>query len=991
MKNLLRLPLLICTLALLPIVQGPLIAQPSAAPAAPPQSAPHPDVAALLEEADKAGQADNVEDSLRLFNEALAKARTLGDKAGEAITLHNIGLVYHGMEQPQQALRFYEQSLPLTKQVGDKAGEAVTLNNIGQVYDRIGQSQKALLLFEQALPLCRQVGNKAGEATTLNNIGLVYERIGQPQQALKFFEQALLLRRQVGDKPGEAATLNNIGSVYKSTGQMQQALGFYEQALPLHRQVGDKAGEAVTLNNIGTIYRGMGQLQQALRFYEQALPLRRQVGDKSGESVTLSNIGTVYMSIGQMQQALKFFEQSLPLTRQVGDKAGEATTLNNIGVVYRSTGQMQQALRFYRQVLPLLRQIGYKAGEATTLSNIGALYMSIEQAPQAIHFYEQALSLHRQVGDKAAEAGTLSNISKVEEAQGRLTQADKHLRAALIIYEDMRQGLGGSSQNKITFLQSQLGSYQAYINLLLKQKSPVSAFAWAQKTKARALLDLMGSGKVNISRGLSQAEREQERALKGRVAQANQQLLKAAMQPNPDKAQVNTLKAKLEQAGDELQHFTNSLYARHSDLSFKRAAHTATLSDVATFLPADTALLEYVVLRTSKLNKVVLFCVTLEKDKSGKAKAVLQAYPINRTAEQLGERVEDFRIACSDPNRDYQEKAAELYKLLVAPAARQLQGRKRLVICPDGPLWGTPFQALMMPGKAPGQPDNKPQFLIKGYEVSYAYSATGAQAALAVGRKSRRKPGGTLLAFANPNFIGWGQGRDSAVSGGAASNGAATAQRPLILKLRSLGASSIMRGDGSIQPLPGTQLEADAIKGSFPDAAVFTGDKAQEAVAKQQVGNYRFLHFATHGVLSEESPLESGIVLATAPLAPTAQGAPEQEDGLLQARELFDLNLNAEMVVLSACDSGRGQKQSGEGVVGLSWALFVAGAPTQVLSQWAVEDASTAQLMKSFYANLKAGRAKGASLRGASLSLMKDGEHAHPFYWAPFVLIGDWR
>jgi CHAT domain-containing protein/tetratricopeptide (TPR) repeat protein len=954
MKNRWRLALLICTSALLPPVQGPLIAQPAVAPLAP---AP-PEVVALILQGHERKDAYEWEESLRLYNEALTTARNLDSKVGEAAALYNIGSVYSPTGQPQQALRFYEQ----------------------------------------ALPLWRQIGGKLGEATTLDGIGLVYAKTGQLQQALRFYEEALRLFRQVSDKSGEATVLSNIGVVYSVTGQPQQALRFYEQALPLSKQIGDKSGEASTLSNIGLVYENTGQPQQALRFYEQALPLWREVGDKSGEATTLNNIGVVYAKTGQPQQALRFYEQALPLSKQIGDKSGEASTLANIGAVYSSTGQPQQALRFY----------------------------------------EQALRLFRQVGDKSSEAATLGNLGTVEEAQGRLPHADKHFRAALNILEDMRERLGGSSQNKVSFLESHLHSYHNYINFLLKQKNPVSAFDWAQKTKARALVDLMGSGRVDISRGLSSKEQEQEREMKWRVGQANQQLLDAAMQPNSDDAQVSILKAKLAQAGQELEHFTNSLYARNESLSFKRAARTTTLSETATFLPADTALLEYVVLKTNKLDKVILFCVTVEKDKSGKAKAVVQAYPINRTFKQLSERLEDFRVACSDSNREYEEKALDLYKLLLAPAAQQLKSKKRLLICPDGPLWGTPFQALMMPGTAQSKPGLKPQFLIQSYEISYAYSATGAQAALKAANERRRKPGGggTLLALANPNFDGWGLMRgdtgaapdpsdaatslrpltiwelmrgdtgaatDTSPAGNASPDpsGAATPQRPLTINLRPITLNlrstngTVVRRDGSIQPLPGTQLEADAIKKSFPGSKIFTGDKAQEAIVKQHAGNYSILHFATHGLFNEYAPLESGIVLAAPPSSLRVQAPPEQaaaeEDGLLRAREIFDLNLNADLVVLSACDTGRGQKQSGEGVVGLSWALFVAGAPTQVLSQWAVADQSTAQLMESFYSNLEAKKAKGVALRAASLALMKDGKHSHPFYWAPFVLLGDWR
>jgi CHAT domain-containing protein len=217
--------------------------------------------------------------------------------------------------------------------------------------------------------------------------------------------------------------------------------------------------------------------------------------------------------------------------------------------------------------------------------------------------------------------------------------------------------------------------------------------------------------------------------------------------------------------------------------------------------------------------------------------------------------------------------------------------------------------------------------------------------------------------------------------------------RPIIADSRPIIADSrdiFLRGyqlrgeNGGIKPLPGTKKEAEALRADFADAAIYTGKEAQEAMAKQEGSKFRYLHFATHGLLNDAAPLMSNIVLAQPP-----QGS--DEDGFLTAREIFDLNWSADMVVLSACETARGEKRAGEGVVGLTWALFVAGAPTQVLSQWTVSDESTAELMKRFYAQLRQGKPKGAALRAATLTMMKDGRHEHPFYWAPFVLVGDWR
>jgi CHAT domain-containing protein len=194
---------------------------------------------------------------------------------------------------------------------------------------------------------------------------------------------------------------------------------------------------------------------------------------------------------------------------------------------------------------------------------------------------------------------------------------------------------------------------------------------------------------------------------------------------------------------------------------------------------------------------------------------------------------------------------------------------------------------------------------------------------------------------------------------------------------------ALTRG-GRIAPLPGTKIEAETVRSAFPDSVVYTGNKVQESVVKAEAGKFRYLHFATHGFLNDASPMLSTIVMA-------APSKGSKEDGFLTAREIAEMRLNADMTVLSACNTGRGRARTGEGVVGLTWALFVAGCPTQIVSQWSVHDTATAQLMSRFYRNLQAGQGKADSLRQAALSLRKQKAFAHPYYWSPFVLVGGWR
>jgi len=375
--------------------------------------------------------------------------------------------------------------------------------------------------------------------------------------------------------------------------------------------------------------------------------------------------------------------------------------------------------------------------------------------------------------------------------------------------------------------------------------------------------------------------------------------------------------------------------------------------------------------------------------------------------------IDALRSACSDPRKEYRTAAADLYKLLVAPAEAEIAGKKRLVVCPDGPIWDTPFAALIRAPEGKSAP-NQTGFLLERFEIDYAYSATGAAAAVSEkANRQRRQPERTILAVANPAFGGEKRFGDDPGPFGkrpivapsrpitapsrpitAPSRPITAPSRPILAPSRPITAPSrelyVPRG-GTLAPLPGTLLEARAIQNSFKGSTLLIGADAQEATVKRQAGKYRYLHFATHGFFNDAAPLLSSIVLALPDKA-------TNEDGFLTAREIFGLNLSADMVVMSACNTALGEKRNGEGIIGLTWALFAAGAPSQVVSQWSVNDDSTAQLMTRFYSNLTQKKLrKGASLRQAALSVMRSGganpesSWSHPYFWAPFVLVGDWR
>jgi CHAT domain-containing protein/tetratricopeptide (TPR) repeat protein len=945
------------------------------------------------------------EKALEFHQKALTICQAIGDKSGEANTLNSIGAVYSNTGQLQKALEFYQKALTIRQAIGDKGGEAATLTNIGVVYGDTGQYQKALEFYQKALPIFQAIGDKRGEEATLTNIGNVYLDTGQPEKALEFHQKALTICQAIGDKSGEAATLNSIGNVYQDTGRPGKALEFLQRALTIRQAIGDKRGEAATLNSIGIVYLGTGQYQKALEFYQKALTIKQAIGDKGGEANTLANIGVVYWNTGQLQKALEFYQKALTIYQAIGDKGGEAATLNNIGIVYGTTGQYQKALDYFQRALPLDRAVGNKMDEANRLTDIGNVYRYTGQYPKALEFYQKALTIRQAIGDNDGEAITLYSIGIVYERQGRLALAEQNLEQAVQLEETVRADIGALSEAKTAYLVSHIDVYHRLVHLLLREHKTAQAFALAQKTKARSLLDLMAGGRVVYGQPLTDKEREQERQLRGQTDLLNRQMVQEGVQNKPGaKKRFTALQAQLRQAESDLQTFEDSLYALHPDLARKRVATTTTLLELARLLPPDTALLEYVTLETGdgkdRSDRTALFVVTAQ---GGQAKVVAYNLPITRKA--LIRKVDAFRTACSDPRKPYRRQARALYRLLIAPAEKRLVGKKRLIVCPDGPLWDVPFAALM--------PDNR--FLAQRHEIAYAYSATGMQAALlARSQPGRAPPSRTLLAMANPDFGDekrFGDNPDIADQRPivAPSRPIVAPSRPLLAPSRPILAPSrpivapsrdlyLPRG-GRLTPLKGTQREAEMLKKEFPDAVLYLGKEAQKATVLSEAGKYRYLHFATHGFFNDAAPMLSSIVLAQPPPG-------SDDDGFLTARDIFDLDLSAELVVLSACNTARGEKRSGEGIVGLTWALFVAGAPTQVLSQWSVDDVSTAMLMEDFYAGVKRGQAKGAALRKAAVSLMRgekqqshvgnrkskieNRKYSHPYYWAPFVLVGDW-
>jgi CHAT domain-containing protein len=915
--------------------------------------------------------------ALRMFMTSLELYRQLGDRRTEGTTLTYIGLIYDRTGDYQKALGYFQDTLKIRREIGDKAGEGRTLNNIGETYLSTGDYQKALDYFQDAMKINKGIGDKVGEGRTLSNIGLIYNRTGDYQRALGYFQDALKIRKEIGDKAGEGTTLNNIGGVYQSTGDYQKALGYFQDALKIIKEVGNKTGEGTILNNIGEIYRSIGDYQKALDYGQDALKINKEIKDKAGEGRTLNNIGATYSLTGDYQKALDYFQDALKIEKEIGDKAGEGTALNNIGGVYSSTRDYQRALVYVQDVLKIQKEIGDKAGEGTTLNNIGEIYRSIGDYQKALDYYQNALKIEKEIGDEATSMVTLENIGYLHEQQREWAEAVAWYKQAIELLEETRRRAGGS-EAKESFLEQRINVYTHTVQSLLQLNSPEEAFAYTERSKSRSFLDQLAEAGAGVRKGADPQLLTQEQNLYGQLDATRKNLGKKL--PEDQKTALQEKIKDLERQLDTLQQELRKNNPLYADLKYPQPM---TLQEVqTTLLQQGEVLLEYLVGEKELYLFVVdpnhfhvLTLPVAEKDLTEKITQLLAPFrQINQTLDFVG-TLNQFDLDLADT----------LYQQLIQPAEPYLKNVQTLLIIPDGVLHNLPFDLLVIQPYEDRAEENvvfsdyaRATYLVQKYPIVYAPSASVLKPDILYHAQQEKQPEKTLLALAPFSME---ESEESPV-------------KPALSQTFLKGVNTVpdeMVKAFPLNPLKFSGQEVQKIGEVFkPKSDSLLADRATKEVVETQSKDYRYVHLSTHGLLDSHHSMYSGIAFW---------------DGLLQTYEIFNLELHADLVVLSACETGLGELKKGEGVVGLTRAFMYAGTPSVMVSLWSVSDESTAELMIAFYRKMKGGLSKVKALQEAKLELMKGQKevrrdqsgrpevmtYGHPFFWAPFVLSGSWR
>jgi CHAT domain-containing protein/Tfp pilus assembly protein PilF len=900
----------------------------------------------------------------------------------------------------EKAIKKLEEALLLWQQSADRHSEAITLSFIGKAFEFLGEKQKALDFYGRAFQILHEVGDKLGEAKTLNNIGLIYDARGEKRKALEYYSRSLRLLRDTEDRGTEGITLVNIGLVYDGLGEKQRALAFYHHALILLRASGEKASEAVTLNNLGFLYDTLGEKQKALDYFEQALPILRAMKDKRVEAVTLSNIGYVYDSLDEKQKALDYYKQALPVLRASGDRLKEAFTINNIGLVYNSLGRSQTALEYFTQALTLRKTLGDRAGQAVTLRDAGAVYDALGQTQKALEYYNESLRLSREVEDGSVEASTLRRIAILEETRGNFSVARSRMEDALAIIEDLRTRIT-SQDLRSTYFASVHSHFETYIAILMRmhRRDPAMgydalALITSERARARSMLEMLAEAKADIREGVAPFTLERTKLLQHKLRErADKQARLLAERQSTQ--QVSELRKEIESLLAEYQQLEAEIRMESPRFAALTQPVPLSLREIQQqVLDEDTLLLEYAL----GDKKSFLWAVTPTTLKSFELPSRAEIETASRLVytlltarnqhvkfETIKERTE--RIDKAD--REYLQASERLSRMLLGPVASQL-GKKRLLIVGDGVLDYVPFAALPL---VTNKPSETYQPLMVDHEVVTLPSAS--TLALLRQEVARREPAKkTIAVIADPVF----EKDDARVKPGTevqkAETRAAFGAHATYSRDDPAPSSSYVRDvaysqdSARIQRLPFTRQEADAILALVPAAERMRAvdfEANRDAAFNPELSKYRFIHFATHGILNSQYPELSGIVLSLV----NREGL--DQDGFLWAHEVFNLHLPVEMVVLSGCRTGLGKEIRGEGLVGLTRGFMYAGAKRVVVSLWDISDEASAELMVQFYKGMfgKERLRPADALRAAQIAVMKNQRWRAPYYWAAFVIQGE--
>jgi len=889
------------------------------------------------------------EKSLAVFGQALTEARKDPRRNYAAKSLLQMGVLKWDLGDIEGSKDCIEEAEALFRESGDlrsREFSAMCLDLI-QLYDLGRKDRQAGLYYRsidhltQALALARETGILDLQPRCSRQLALTYLELGEMRLFLERCRTGLDIAAKVNDRIEQGRCLNNIGIYHQLHADYSEAVNCFERALSIVRSAGDLETEAECVNNLGLVYRELGNLDRALYYLKQAFDLDGTRSDQRAISMDLANIGTVLLRRGidqksqqDLHQALEIFEKCLLMTEAGNpDPQISLISLNNMGIISHELKDYPGARRRFIQALRLLESPEHDLERSHVIANIAASYWGESRIDDALSSYRTSFEMGQAGGADSALMESCLGLGQCYETKGDMDLALSYYMRAVDAHAEVKARL--SEPLMIGFARDKLLAYERAVHILADRYALSGSAAVAERifdlverARAGSFLERLREAGTDPSGLEIKWLQDRQRLISRNIKDLTSRLNGSAL----SEAETLAIENELEREEEESVRL-NSELRDSGRLPVVALGHTIrSLTDIQPFLIDEGAvLLEYFlgeqrsyVIRISP-SSIKLYRLPAKKDLEGSLRAYIKSLSDTALDPIVGFGASERIARC----------------LLPLEGDESLQNARALIIVPDGILHYLPFEALRVRDRAGAR------YLIETRAVSYCPSAS----ALTVLRNRSRLVIRTkeMLAVGDPSY-------EEPSSG--------TRRMPL-------------------PRLPFSRNEVRAIARLYPASSVdvLIGERADESIIKSwPLEDYRVIHFACHGFLDESSPLRSALVLS-------AKGGSE-DDGFLQMREIYGLSLNAELVVLSACNMGMGRLERSEGVLALARPFFLAGTRAVLASLWPVSDPSTVPFMREFHRKLCEGRPAVLALREAKLRMLRS-KRSHPFYWAGFMLQGD--
>jgi CHAT domain-containing protein/tetratricopeptide (TPR) repeat protein len=905
----------------------------------------------------------SLEMALRKYDEASRLWRSLQDRQRETkclimkgVTSGLLGQFYMSLFRYEEAIQHYTEAIQQSRAVGERTMEAAALFDKGRGYFSLGDHQMARVCLTEAIPLLRALGGgvfESFEANAFFMLGAIHFAQGETTEALELWNQSRQIFRDLRDHGMEAQTLRATALVYTYLKLPEMAENYYTQAEQASQAAPMPAPELTTVER---------QRMTARKHYQEAM---RAAAPMTPESLQ--------MAIGKLENALKSY-------RLAGEQLEEANVLTAIGNIYVDLNQNEKALDYLNQAAQLwpANNIRWKIA---VLLPMGRAYHSLGRTKDAFDCFNRVLEMSRAVGDRNAEANVLYLIACADRDRGDPNEARNHVEASLNIFESLRSNIS-SPDWRASFYVSKQEVYEFYINLLMRMhklqqsaKFDATAFTASERARARSLVDLLNEARVDIRQGvdpgLLKHERELQQSLNAKSEQQTR-VKHTSEEAAPMTREIEGLITEYQEVEAQIRAKSPRYASLTKPLSLREIQQQ--------LLDDDTLLLEYALGE----ERSFLWAVTATSITS-------HGLPKRSEIELVASRFYEHLAIASESDalqREDSKTTLRLSQMLLGPIAWKL-GRKRLLIVADGALQSLPFGALVDPAPIKRELRGQ-QLLIVQHEI-VSLPSISILSSLRRMQANRPPAPRTLAILADPVFSPddvrvrrvAGQKKKEQSRAPSARTGS------LIPRVETAPQSATTRPGDPIERLPGSRKEALGILALVPASEArqaFDFDASRSMVMSGELSQFRYVHLATHGRLNTDHPELSAVLLSRV----NEKGDPE--DGDLRLHEIFRLNLPADLVVLSACKTGLGKEIKGEGLIGLTRGFMYAGAARVVVSLWKADDEATAKLMVAFYRGiLKDGKRPADALRAAQIEMLKQPQWRAPYYWAAFVLQGEWK